>query len=252
MDYTDEQIRAKIDTVKHWYHQIEIRKGIVTPGSNPSSEMLSFLGLPDDLSGLRVLDLGCRDGFYSFACEKRNAAEIIAVDYVSAHETGFDVASELLRSKVKFIHENVYNITSSSFGEFDVVLMLGLLYHLPDPFGALAIARSVCKGELYLATHTIDNALIMPNGDTTPLRSLSEELVSIPLMQFIPRDALSRDYTNYWIPNVRCLDLMLAENNFDVLKTTVVHTQAVLRCKAVFDPILGHFSALARGGKSAG
>ena len=66
-------VREKIDSVPHWYHRFEFSPGVTTPGVNNSSAALAALELPDDLSGLRVLDIGARDGFFSFECERRGA-----------------------------------------------------------------------------------------------------------------------------------------------------------------------------------
>src|SRR3954469_21042627 len=90
---TDAEIRARIDTVPHWYHQIEIRPGVVTPGINDSSETLQLLSLPDDATGTRVLDIGVRDGYFSFELERRGA-EVLAIDYLEPSETGFPIAKE--------------------------------------------------------------------------------------------------------------------------------------------------------------
>ena len=70
---SDEQVRERIAAVPHWYHQIEVRPGIVTPGINDSAGTLAQLDLPQDCTGLRALDIGARDGFFSFELERRGA-----------------------------------------------------------------------------------------------------------------------------------------------------------------------------------
>src|SRR5205085_3065443 len=154
---------AKIGSAKYWYHRIPIRPGIVTPGVNDAEATLAVLDPPDDCTGLRVLDLGARDGFFSFAFERRGA-EVVAVDYVPADQTGFAIAAELLGSKVTYLHENVYNLTPEKHGTFDVVLCLGLLYHLPDPMRALHLMRALCRDRFYLETQAIDKASLLPDG----------------------------------------------------------------------------------------
>src|SRR5947209_5053550 len=95
----------KVHSVPHWYHQIRIGEDIVTPGINNSALTLEHLGLPESCQGLRALDLGTRDGFFAFELERRGA-EVIAVDYYPADRTGFQVASELLGSRVAFRQDN--------------------------------------------------------------------------------------------------------------------------------------------------
>ncbi|MGH9335920.1 MAG: class I SAM-dependent methyltransferase, partial [Vicinamibacteria bacterium] len=135
-ELTEREIREKIATVRHWYHRIEVAPGITTPGINASGECLELLPLPKDCSGLRALDIGARDGFYSFELERRGA-DVVAIDYIDPNTTGFNVAKELLSSKVSCLVDNVYNLTRDRHGAFDVVLFLGTLYHLRDPLLAL-------------------------------------------------------------------------------------------------------------------
>jgi len=119
-------IRARIATVPVWYHQIDLGGGIITPGFNRSAEVLEWMDIPADCRGLRVLDVGARDGFFAFEFERRGA-EVVAVDYLPRNETGFDVAAELLGSRVSYIEDNVYYLTPERYGTFDIVLFLGLL-----------------------------------------------------------------------------------------------------------------------------
>jgi tRNA (mo5U34)-methyltransferase len=231
MDLSKAEVLEKVRSVSHWYHQIRIGDDIVTPGINASALTLEHLELPDSCRGLRALDLGTRDGFFAFELERRGA-EVIAVDYYPANKTGFGVASELLGSRVTFRQDNIYKLTRKEYGEFDIVLFLGLIYHLPDPMLALSIVRSLCRGLLYLETHVIDNALLMPDGRSVPLRSLAADLDDIPLMQFYPGTSLNGDPTNYWGPNVKCMEKMLRENDFAVLYTKLLGGRALFRCRA--------------------
>src|SRR5271166_1091860 len=123
-------LQEMVDSVPVWYHKFEFAPGIVTPGSRNSQSLLDQLDLPQNMSGLRVLDIGARDGFFSFECERRGAAEVVAVDYVPAEQTGFLVAKQILGSKLTLRHENLYDLNVSNYGVFDIVLLLGVLYHL--------------------------------------------------------------------------------------------------------------------------
>jgi tRNA (mo5U34)-methyltransferase len=247
MSLSHAEIKEKINSVANWYHRIEIKPGIVTPGINDSPAMLRALQIPQDCSGLRVLDLGTRDGFFAFEFEKRGAAEVVALDYFPKEKTGFAVAAELLGSKVTYVQANIYEVTPEKYGLFDVVLFLGLIYHLPDPLGALDIARAVCKDELYLETHIIDNAFLVPHKGFVPLASISEKLLEIPLMQFFPKNSLNQDYTNYWGPNSKGMQAMLEESNFAVTYKQVNGARAVFKCKVVSDDNMTYLRNIARG-----
>src|SRR5512145_1989374 len=95
-------VRALVAGHRAWYHQIELAPGLVTPGTHASAAALAVLdrlGLPADASGRRVLDLGCRDGFFTFEMERRGA-EVVAVDYADPDVTGFSIAARILGSRV--------------------------------------------------------------------------------------------------------------------------------------------------------
>jgi len=243
---TESEVMAKVNSVKHWYHQIEVRPGIVTPGINNSSEVLKRLDISDNCQRLRVLDLGTRDGFFAFELEKRGA-EVIAVDYYPADSTGFKVASELLNSKVTYIQDNIYNISKEKYGTYDIILFLGLLYHLRDPLLALDIIRDICRNELYLETYVIDNAFLLPDGGKVPLHSISEKLQDIPLMEFFPRDSLNKDFSNYWGANFKCVELMLIESNFSIVEKGLYGDRAIFKCRISFDKELDYQKKIARG-----
>ena len=97
--YSAEEVRQRIATRSFWYHQITIPPGVVTPGMNDCAETLNYLTLPKDMSGMRVLDIGAAEGFFTYECERRGAAEVIAVDYNPPELTGFAMVRELMNSK---------------------------------------------------------------------------------------------------------------------------------------------------------
>lgn len=244
--FTEAEILARIQSVPHWYHQIPIAPGITTPGINDSAAVLAMLELPADCTGMRVLDLGTRDGYFAFELERRGA-DVLAIDYMPAESTGFRVAADLLGSRVRFAQDNLYNVSVEKYGRFDMVLFLGLLYHLRDPLWALDIVRSVCTGTMYLETQVIDDAFLLPDGKFTTLEALAPALAAAPLMQFYPRNALNNDFTNYWAPNLRCLHDMVTEANFRPEATHVYGQRALIRAVAVTDEAVDYQRRIARG-----
>src|SRR3982750_2975293 len=109
------EVAARVATVKHWYHRVPVGHGILTPGVNDCATVLGMMDLPSDLTGKRVLDIGARDGFFSFECERRGA-EVVAIDYEPAEQTGFNVLRDLVGSKLSLIRANVYDLTPEAFG----------------------------------------------------------------------------------------------------------------------------------------
>ena len=88
------------------------------------------------MQGMRALDIGCSDGYFSFEMERRGA-DVVATDFVPETYTGFATARRILGSAVDYRMDNVYNLSPEAYGFFDVVLFMGVLYHLRHPLLAL-------------------------------------------------------------------------------------------------------------------
>ena len=231
--YSEDQIRTKVGSV-NWFHQIEIAPGIVTPGVDRSAEKLRWLNLPADLTGQRVLDIGAFDGFFSFECEKRGAAEVVAID--AAPPPGFNVAHELLGSQVKFYALNIYDLTPETFGQFDLVLCLGVLYHLRHPLLGLERVHAVCRGRLILETAICDHHFVDATRASHELAEIAPALLPVPIAQFYPGDELNGDYTNWWSPNIAALHGMLRSTGFIPQQMTAAGNRGCVHCLRVEAP----------------
>jgi tRNA (mo5U34)-methyltransferase len=185
-----------------WYHSIDLGHGIVTPGYDPSPTRLPKLGLPEDLTGLTVLDVGAWDGFFSFEAERRGARRVLAVDSFCwsgegwGTKAGFELARKALRSRVEDKEIDVLELSPDTVGVFDLVLFLGVLYHMRHPLLALERVASVTAGQLILETHV----------DLLALRR--------PAMAFYPGEELNDDPTNWWGPNPAAVVSMLRDVGF--------------------------------------
>jgi tRNA (mo5U34)-methyltransferase len=243
---TNEEIQVLLASVPRWYHRIQLRPGVVTPGINDSAAVLARLNLPESCVNLRVLDLGTSDGFFAFELERRGA-EVVAVDYRPRADSGFDLVARIHGYNGIYIQENIYNLDPQQLGSFDIVLCLGLLYHLPDPLGALAKVRSLCRGQLYLETYVLNSALIPANEQQATPEALVAMMSELPLMQFLPGKSLNNDPTNYWAPNMKCLEAMLTESMFEILEKQIYGDRAVIECRAIYDAELDTYTRISRG-----
>ena len=221
-----EVIREKIARHTTWYHRIELAPGVVTPGTHNSPQALKDLdelGLPKNGKGLRVLDVGCRDGFFTFEMERRGA-EVVAVDYATPESTGFPIASEILGSKAPYRVRNVYNLDPAEEGLYDVVLLLGVVYHLRNPMLALDRVRSVTKpgGLLFVESQVATQWTLW--------------LTRTPVWQFYPRNSLKGDATNKWVPNLAGLKAAVAEAQFEVINSRPSRQRGYVVGRAVSDP----------------
>jgi 2-polyprenyl-3-methyl-5-hydroxy-6-metoxy-1,4-benzoquinol methylase len=177
----ENEIRQAISLYK-FYHIIKVTDNIATPGNTlyvPAQNLCMKYLRSLDLKGKRVLDIGCRDGLFSFAAESMGAAEVIGIDNdLSKPATEFLIP--FFNSKVKMQRINLYDFKPDNFGLFDVVIFPGVLYHLRYPFWALKVIRDVLKlgGHLLIETAIWkgerNNAMLFcPIGDEGPYHEVS-------------------------------------------------------------------------------
>jgi tRNA (mo5U34)-methyltransferase len=228
MDTND--LQTRVDALR-WYHTIDLGHGVVTRGIDNSPERLARVQLPGDLTGRTVLDIGAWDGFFSFEAERRRAARVVACDYYSWHgvgwgtgqgKAGFQLAREALQSRVEDVDADVMELSAEQVGSFDVVLFLGVLYHLPNPLLALEKVAAVTNGLLILETVV--------------------DLVGIsrPAAAFYPGRELSDDPTNWWGPNHAAVTGMLRSVGFARVETiTPIRSAAYRAARAGWHQLKG-------------
>lgn len=244
--FNEAEIRQRVAAFPHWYHQIEVYPGIITPGINNTAQVLQLLQLPRDCTGLRALDIGARDGFFSFELERRGA-QVLAIDHIAPTQTGFAIASELLGSKVNYQVANVYDLNPNQYGQFDIVLFLGVLYHLRNPLLALDRIWSVSRNQVWVESQVIDNAFLdTMKARMQPLSEVAPMLLHNPVMQFYPKNVLNNDFTNWWGPNMACLKAMLEMANFTVDHQILVGARGIMRCHVNNDPHINHYRDIER------
>jgi tRNA (mo5U34)-methyltransferase len=234
-----DEVRRLIAEHGRWWHELELAPGVMTPGDDSNRmklPILDGLGLPASMEGLRALDLGCSDGYFSFEMERRGA-QVVAIDFVPETYTGFATARKILGSNVEYRMDNVYNLTPETYGRFDVVLFMGVLYHLRKPLAALDSIRSVMKtgGQLFVGTMMIDEYFLLPDGSVTTLEAVHPILKNVPLWQAYPADSLNGDYTNCSAPNSRALAVALTEAQFEVAELRTVSMGGYARAVAIAD-----------------
>ena len=189
-------LRREVNGIQ-WWHSIDLGNGIVTPGPDPTPARLREIQMPDDLSGLSVLDIGAWDGFFSFEAERRGAARVLATDSFCwgqggwGTKAGFELARRALHSRVEDLTIDPLDLSPERVGSFDVVLFLGVLYHMRHPLLALERVFSVTRGQLILNTQV----------DLTAIER--------PAIAFYPDEELNHDSTNWSGPNPAAVVAML-------------------------------------------
>lgn len=240
MGLAPDQIAGLVAQHHDWFHRIDLPFGIVTPGTADSAikeAALRELGLPDDLHGCRVLDVGCMDGYFSFAMERRGAT-VIAVDKRPFKGSKIETAIRCLDSRITYVQGNVYELRPSWLGKFDCVLFLGVLYHLRHPLLGLEAIRSVTHtgSPLYLNTLVLDEFLTLPDGRISKLRDEASTLVSTSLWQSYPGRSLAGDITNEFVPNMAAVRAALRDCRFTPIAELTRSIGGFVKAEAIDDP----------------
>ena len=205
-----------------WHHDFEIIPGVRTHGSFDPEESWNRLELPDDLNGVSLADVGASNGYFSFAAHRRGA-RVVAFDFRHKDNSGFGLAQYINGlTDIEHHHVNVLDVRADQFGTFDIVLALGLLYHIVDPFRALANCADLARDRLLVESYCIDSLL--------PPAMLEE-----PVMRFIPdparfpdRGQPNSDRSNFWAFTSTCLKYFLEELGFTVNRTLFHHERVLI------------------------
>ena len=191
---------------------MELPDGRVIPGFQSldgSRHRLAQFPVPSDLRGKRALDIGAWDGWFSFELERRGA-RVMAVDSMAVER--FRIARDLLGSQAEYRIADVCRLSPAEIGYFDIVLFLGVLYHLKHPM--LALER-VCE----LATDMVCVESFVIDDGADPAAK--------PLMEFYETTELCGQFDNWVGPNTACLLAMCRSAGF-----ARVHLESVLDHRA--------------------
>ncbi len=197
-------LRARIQEEPYWFLKMELPGGLATPGwSDPKRDKLPYYGLPEDLTGARVLDIGHAEGFFSFEAERRGAAEVVGIENYPPMARKFEICRAAYGSGARSYLTSVYDLNPKTFGTFDLVMFFGVLYHLRHPLLALEKIHSVCTGTLLMQTSTCGDRSQKPMAEFHPFGITSG-----------PKDNPSRDPTCFWFPNIAGCIAMLQHVGF--------------------------------------
>lgn len=213
------EIEQRVHALGDWFHNLDLGGVQTAPnhflGDYPRIVWQTISGaLPVDLSGKTVLDLGCNAGFFSLELKRRGAARVVGVDSDPRYLAQARLASEVSGLAIELRELSVYDV--AQLGErFDVVLFMGVLYHLRHPLLALDLLR-----EHAVAETLVFQSMLRGSSGRFPVERdypFSERDVfdhpAYPKMHFVEHE-YAGDWTNWWIPNRPCVEAMLRSAGF--------------------------------------
>jgi tRNA (mo5U34)-methyltransferase len=218
-----EDVESRVHQLGAWFHNMNLA-GVETAPAHPLGDypnikwQLVQARLPHDLQGATVLDVGCNGGFFSIQMKKRGASRVVAVDHDPRYLAQAEFAACVENAAIEFHCLSVYDIEKLR-EKFDIVLFMGVLYHLRYPLLALdLLAKHSVRGQL------IFQSMIRGSGHDSPLAPdypfTEEEMFDrpdFPKAHFIER-RYAGDHTNWWIPNHACAAAMVRSAGFRILE----------------------------------
>lgn len=198
----------------NWHQRWQVVPGVYTPGGNDVEELMGWANVPARLDGKRVLDIGPWNGCFALECERRGAAEVVALGPEQPEHTGFLKLRDFLGSRrVEYRVGTIYDLQPDKLGYFDVVICFGVIYHLRHPLLGFDMMRRVATSDLYLESKALDRD-VRHRGNGLVLADLNPVLSEIPLMEFFQKDELNGDASNWFAPNQAAVAAFLESSGF--------------------------------------
>lgn len=218
---TKEQLESRISELGPWFHNLDLRGVKTAPnhflGDYPAFKWRNFQhAIPQNLEGKTVLDIGCNGGFYSIEMKRRGAKRVLGIDHDPDYLRQAKFAAEVSELEIQFEQLSVYEVGQLK-ERFDLVLFMGVLYHLRHPLLALDLIRQHVAGDWL-----VFQSLLRGSQSVTAVAEdypFSEVAIfdhpGYPKMHFIER-RYTGDPTNWWAPNRACAEAMLRSAGFRI------------------------------------
>lgn len=218
---TLEEIERRVTELGPWFHNLSLLGVQTAPdhflGNYPAAKWQNFQeAIPKDLTGMTVVDIGCNGGFYSIEMKRRGAKRVLGIDHDEQYLEQARFAAQVLDLDIAFERMSVYELPQLH-ERFDVVLFMGVFYHLRHPLLALDLLRQYVVKDWFVFQSMLRGSRTRP--DLEPDYPFWERAVfdkpGFPKMHFI-ENSYSQDPTNWWIPNRSCAEAVLRSAGFKI------------------------------------
>ena len=218
---TPEQIQENINQLGEWFQNITLGGVQTAPnhflGDYPAAKWRNFQNaIPADLTGKTVLDIGCNAGFYSVEMKRRGASRVLGIDFDDDYLAQARFVAKVNGLDIEFRQLGVYDVAALK-ERFDVVIFMGVLYHLRHPLLALDLIYEHVASDLLIFQSmqrgSPEIATLAPDYDFWEQEIFEQP--GYPKMYFVEK-SYSSDPTNWWIPNRACAEAMVRSAGFDI------------------------------------
>jgi tRNA (mo5U34)-methyltransferase len=215
-------LEQRIEALGPWFHNINLGGVWTAPdhflGDYPGAKFRRFAPhLPADLTGKSVLDIGCNAGFYAIEMKRRGASRVLGIDRDERYLAQARLATQVLGfDDIDFAKLDVYDV--GAIGErFDLVIFMGVLYHLRHPLLALDLIRDhVARDMLLFQSMQRGSKFVLQLEQDYEFEETGIFFeTGFPKLHFVERQ-YSHDWTNWWVPNRACTEAMLRSAGFRI------------------------------------
>jgi tRNA (mo5U34)-methyltransferase len=222
MRMPQEEIRRRVESLGPWFHNLDIEGVRTAPdhflGDYPRVKWRSFAEeIPADLTGRTVLDIGCNGGFYSIEMKRRGADYVLGIDFDETYLAQARFAADMANLDIEFRKLSVYDVALLGM-RFDLVLFMGVLYHLRHPLLALDLINDHVVGDLMvfqsMQRGSAEVSALKANYSFSEYDLFDER--DYPKLHFVEH-RYADDPTNWWIPNAACAEAMLRSAGFEII-----------------------------------
>lgn len=218
---TREQIAARVRELGEWFHNMDLGGVKTAPhhflGDYPRIKWERFAHVvPADLRGKSVLDVGCNAGFYAIEMKRRGASRVLGIDTDDAYLAQARFAAQVNGVEIELRNMSIYEVGLLR-ERFDLVIFMGVLYHLRHPLLALDLLhRHVVKDTLLFQSMLRGSPETMSLEEDYPFSETRIfDAPGYPKMHFVEQ-RYAGDGTNWWIPNRACVEAMLRSAGFEI------------------------------------
>jgi tRNA (mo5U34)-methyltransferase len=215
-------IEKRVRELGPWFHNLDLRGVRTAPehflGDYPATKWRAFAdAVPADLSGRSVLDVGCNAGYYSIEMKRRGADHVVGIDFDETYLAQARFAAEVLQADIDFYQLSVYEVAKLR-EKFDLVLFMGVFYHLRHPLLALDLIHEyVCKDLfVFQSMQRGSNEVCEWDEDYHFWQQEMFNDPAFPRMHFIEKKYCG-DPTNWWVPNRACTEALLRSAGFEMI-----------------------------------
>ncbi len=219
---TAAEIEKRVRELGNWFQNINLRGVQTAPehflGDYPSCKYRNFAqAIPCDLSGKTVLDIGCNAGFYSIEMKRRGAARVVGIDLDEDYLAQARFAAEVSDVAIEFRRMSVYQLPDLR-EKFDLVLFMGVLYHLRYPLLALDLLHEHVAKDMLVFQSLQRGSSEVPQLEKDYHFWQTDVFAEpgYPVLHFVEH-RYSHDPTNWWIPNRGCAEAMLRSAGFEIV-----------------------------------